>query len=539
MEALKREIEALKKEKIELQRLVNKAKVYFNHSDLAYIVLDKEQNIVNVNETFSSLFGYEREEIISLPFSQLFTTPQLYHTWRKNYLHFGEFESVSNLEYRLQKKNRLIFWGELFGKKFENEEGEFSIWSIRDISLRIRSRNTIRNLNAKLQKQFEELEDILDIVPVPIFTKDKTFRYIHCNKAFCTFLKLKKEMILGRTVYDLFPKEKADFYQQKDEEIVHLSYQTYKVELYASPYHKDFVFEVHKKRVMREEEFEGFVGVLIDITQKEEQEQYLQSRVQEEIEKNFQNQLLHEKEMIRNAKFTSIGQMAAGITHEINTPLTYVKGNFEMLIEDIELFPSSLHRDAMLHDSHVIKEGLERIESIIETMREASQKSREQAEEVNLYATIVSALMLSRNRSHQVVNIMVNGKPFDKNMAKDEMNYTCYLQKQRIEQVWLVILNNALDELVKIEDFEKRSLHVEISKNNKIVKVRFCDNAGGINSSILPRIFEPFESTKESSGIGIGLNIAQTIVMQNDGNITAYNEGDGAVFEIVLPLIKR
>ena len=107
-----------------------------------------------------------------------------------------------------------------------------------------------------------------------------------------------------------------------------------------------------------------------------------------------------------------------------------------------------------------------------------------------------------------------------------------------MEQVFVIILNNALDELVKIESFEKRSLHVKILQENERVFVRFCDNAGGIDAAILPRIFEPFESTKMSSGIGIGLNIAQQIVLQNEGKILAFNEDAGAVFGVSLPLVK-
>ena len=100
-------------------------------------------------------------------------------------------------------------------------------------------------------------------------------------------------------------------------------------------------------------------------------------------------------------------------------------------------------------------------------------------------------------------------------------------------------MNNALDELIKIEAFEKRYLSVKIFREDETIVVRFKDNAGGIDEKILPRIFEPFESTKESSGIGIGLNIAQQIVLQNNGTISAYNEDEGAVFEVRLPVAKE
>ena len=276
------------------------------------------------------------------------------------------------------------------------------------------------------------------------------------------------------------------------------------------------------------------------MTEAEKQENYLQSRIREELDKNLKIQEIYQEEMVRNAKFSAIGQMAAGITHEINTPLTYVKGNFEMLVEDIiAVLPDSARKNLMLKDSKSIQDGIERIESIIETMREASQKSREQKEYVNLYELLLSSLALSYNRSKQIVAIYINDKTFDLSLSKQEYTFMCCVQKQRIEQVWVIILNNALDELIKLESFEKRSLIVKIFKENDTVVVQFKDNAGGIDEKILPRIFEPFESTKESSGIGIGLNIAQQIVTQNSGEISAYNEHDGAVFEVRLPLAKE
>lgn len=530
----------LREEQKAVVLLEQKVETYFNHSDLAYLILDKEQNIIDVNDIFCSLFGYAKEEIISLPFSQIFTTPQLYHTWRKNYLNFDNFESVSNLEYRLKKKSKYIFWAELFGNKFEDNEEEFSVWSIRDISMRVRSRNTIRNLNTNLQKQFTEVEEILNIVPVPIFMKDKNFKYTWCNAAFLSFFGIEKEMILGKGVHDVFDPELAYLYQKKDDEMVSLAHQLYNVTVQVPPANKEVSLEVHKKRIEKEGEFAGFVGVLIDITEKDKQEQHLQHRIDEEVERNLMIQRSHQEELIRHAKFTSIGQMAAGITHEINTPLTYIKGNIEMLLEDIAKLHYSPTKENMLKDGMVIQDGLERIENIIQTMREASQKSTEEHEVVNLYSTLISALILSFNRSKQVVNVFLNHQPFNLAMVKDAFNYPCKIQKQRIEQVWIIILNNALDELVKIEHFHERSLHVEILSSDKSVLVKFSDNAGGIDSAVLPHIFEPFESTKVGSGsMGIGLNIALQIVTQNGGKIEVYNYEKGAVFEVSFPLITK
>jgi PAS domain S-box-containing protein len=199
-------------EKKELEQLAKKAKLYFNNSDLAYVILDAHQHIVDVNETFSHLFGYSNEEIVGSHVSKLFTTSKRYEKWWKEHLNAGAYESISNLEYRLRKKSRHSFWAELFGKKFEDDGARLSIWSVRDISLRVKSRNTIAKLNLKYQKQLRDIEAILDIIPVPVFIKDRHFRYIGCSRAFCSFLNRSKEQILGKTVFYLFPLELENYF---------------------------------------------------------------------------------------------------------------------------------------------------------------------------------------------------------------------------------------------------------------------------------------------------------------------------------------
>jgi len=524
-------------EKKELEKLAQKAMLYFNNADLGYIILGHDHCIVDVNETFTTLLGYTKEEVLGLSLSQFFIAQKRYDVWLQECFGACDVENICNLEYRLRKKNRLTFWAELFGRKFVDNGEDFMIWSVRDISLRVKSRSTIAKLNLKYQKQLRDIETILDIIPVPIFIKNRYFRYIGCSRAFYNFFDLTKEQVLGKTVFDLYPLELANRLNVKDQEMIEKSFQVYKVTTSAPSNKKKLTLEIQKKQMMRNGVFDGFVGVFIDMTEAEKQELYLQSRINEEVNKNLKIQEIYQEEMIRNAKFSVIGQMAAGITHEINTPLTYIKGNFEMLVEDIvSLVQDSDAKKMILEDTKSIQDGIERIESIIETMREASQKSREQKERVNVYESVISALILSYNRSKQVVALTINGEPFTLHTSKQAYHFTCHLQKQRIEQVWIIILNNALDELIKIDSFEKRSLEITIFQENESVIVQFHDNAGGIDPKILPRIFEPFESTKESSGIGIGLNIAQQIVLQNDGEIVAFNEHGGAVFAVQFPL---
>ncbi|MEA3315096.1 MAG: HAMP domain-containing sensor histidine kinase [Campylobacterota bacterium] len=271
----------------------------------------------------------------------------------------------------------------------------------------------------------------------------------------------------------------------------------------------------------------------------------LKKQIKKEVEKNTEQLLLIEQDKLKNAKLTSIGTLAAGITHEINTPLTYIKGNFEMLKYDIEDLPETIESKKYINENIIdINDGILRIENIIHAMREVSQTTTGLKEVVKVCDTLLTSLTITNNNSKQISKIYLKGKLFDLHYKCENNAFYSYVQKQRIEQVWIVMINNALDELIKMDNFENRVLKIDINTDNQYNIIKFHDNAGGIKENMLDKIFDPFISTKESSGIGIGLHIANKIINEHDGKIDVYNEtmlyNDieymGAVFEIKLKI---
>jgi len=259
----------------------------------------------------------------------------------------------------------------------------------------------------------------------------------------------------------------------------------------------------------------------------------LQQKLDEEKEK-------HLKEKITNTKFTTIGQMSAGITHEINTPLTFIKGNFEMLEYLIEDLKDNEAKSEINEHLTRINDGLFRIENIISSMKEMSHQSKLSKQKTNVYSTIVTAVILAYNKTKHISNVYINEELFHLNMGKNKYIYEAIIQIQRVEQVWIIIINNAMDELMKLEIFEDRGLDIDISSTQDNITVIFKDNAGGIETSILDKIFEPFKGTKPSSGMGIGLSIAKKIIDEHKNTtIKAYNnEEHNACFEIVFTNIE-
>jgi len=235
---------------------------------------------------------------------------------------------------------------------------------------------------------------------------------------------------------------------------------------------------------------------------------------------------------IRDTKMASIGKLAAGITHEINTPLAYMKGNLELMRMDVDEIENLELKNNLIETMETIGEGINRIATIVDTVREISKKGDIKRERTNLYQTLIYALRIIYNRSKQISNIYLNGNLFTMELSRDAEVYEVDVVKQRIEQVWIILLNNALDELAKSKSFDERRIDITIHEGQHRLLVCVADNAGGIQEDILDHIFDPFVSTKTHQGMGIGLNIAKKIIDEHQGKIVAENANGGARFHI-------
>jgi len=241
------------------------------------------------------------------------------------------------------------------------------------------------------------------------------------------------------------------------------------------------------------------------------------------------------EEKINDAKLMSVGRLAAAITHEINTPLTYIKGNLELLKWECEE-----KMKGALEIFKPISEGIERIESIVGSMFEFAGTGREEMQPCNVHMTLVYALRIVLNRSKHIVPIAFNGELFGQ---KTKYNIDSCLTmgiSTRLEQVWIIILNNALDEFEKgAMPYYERSIDVLLTCGSDEITIRIADNAGGIPEDKIGGIFDFAVGGEKKKSMGIGLNIAKTIIDKHGGSIHVSNEGQGAVFEIILQVYKE
>ncbi len=230
------------------------------------------------------------------------------------------------------------------------------------------------------------------------------------------------------------------------------------------------------------------------------------------------------EEQMRNAeKMAAIGQISAGIAHEINNPLGGIRLCFNNLI--------STPMDEKTRRNHidVINSGLERIQGIVRQLLDFSKMTSLSISPVKVNKLIDNVLKLvSYNADKKGIEIITT------------YTYTCespeiMVDSNKMEQVFVNIILNALQAM----DGPGR-LTIETSVYNGYCTISFIDTGPGIPSDIIPYIFDPFFTTKPAGeGTGLGLSVSKSIVEQHGGRITVNSTPGMTEFRIELPVFKN
>ena len=260
-----------------------------------------------------------------------------------------------------------------------------------------------------------------------------------------------------------------------------------------------------------------------DITEHETMKQELRNEVKEEVELRQKQEYL----MMQQSRLASMGEMIGHIAHQWRQPLAQLGGIFMNL--------ESAHAFGQLDEVYLQKKlnhGNKMIKYMSQTIEDfrlffISKENKERFDVVLVLHQAISIVSAGLDYSHIEIKMQAQAREF---FAKGSSN--------EFAQVILNLLNNAKDALTEISG-KKRMIHISLSKKGDSNILLFCDNAKGIDKSILTEIFKPHVSTKkEMGGTGIGLYISQLIMEQKmQGSISAYNhEKKGACFKLQFPL---
>ncbi len=491
--------------------------------------------ITDVSSALCNFTKYTKNELIGQSYKILLNNV-LGKNFFENLWKQVQSQKLNNLEIKGIKKDGDIFW---FNSVIEPIRNDFDeVIGFEFISENITQKKKVEEIYKDLDFQLSQYNAIFNNVNNGIAIMDLAGRFKKFNESFCDLFKYSYQDLSENITFKDLINEDENKVNDLLIEIKDLRKISNIEKVFSDSAKNKIHLEMTLSIMPDNKSIVLIVSSLKDKRKQQEINQLLEKKIKEELEKSRQKDEIHKQEQIKNAKLTSIGSLAAGITHEINTPLTYIKGSFELMGYDIEDLPDSDIKTRMIEDKQKIEDGLARIANIVESMREISQKTKETKEPTNIYSTLITVLTMAYNRSKQVAPIYLKDDLFEiGELDKNKYEYITNVQKQRIEQVWIIIINNALDELIKIDSYSNRSLNINIYIEDKEIVVKFEDNAGGIDEEILPNIFDPFISNKEHSGMGVGLNVAKNIVEQQGGSIKAFNNKNGAIFEVRLTIV--
>lgn len=226
-------------------------------------------------------------------------------------------------------------------------------------------------------------------------------------------------------------------------------------------------------------------------------------------------------------KLSALGQLSAGMAHEINNPLMFIQG-FNSRVR-AELKKNNIASSSLLDSLSEIDSGVGRIQKIVNHLRDFSRKSHPNKEPVCIDNVITKAFSLYQEQlKHKGIDVSLNLQAQDKMIAGDF---------NKLEQIFFNLIGNAKDALLDCKKEGKR-IQIFTSSTKGFVEIKFADNANGISKKDIGKIFDPFYTTKPVGlGTGLGLSIIQGIVREHSGNITVSSQpGEGTTFTLSFPL---
>jgi len=233
----------------------------------------------------------------------------------------------------------------------------------------------------------------------------------------------------------------------------------------------------------------------------------------------------HQQELAHVARVSTMGEMASGMAHELNQPLTAISTNADACIRLVE--SQQVNIDKLGDVLEIINKQAKRASGIIQQLRNFVKKDLPEKNRVNLNDIVKEVLVLIRHV------IESNSIQLDIKLEKDLP--VVFAQHIQIDQVILNLVRNSIEAMSEIHNQSKRiTITTEITED-RLVLVTIADNGPGIHADIKENLFAPFFTSKKN-GMGLGLSISEGIISEHGGHLYLDDiPGKGAVFRFTLP----
>ena len=492
----------------------------------AFLIYNRDGLFVDVNPAACEGLGYRHEELIGLAVSEV----EVEGNDIQRTLAVLERGEPLRREGHYRRRDGSTFPVEVSLSLLVGGTEPLILAVARDVTERKRA-------DERLAGQLRLQQSLIDTFPGPLAYKFADNRFHGCNRAFEEAFKIPRDAIIGKGIADIFPPPMAEAMEAQDSGLLRRG--GMRRDEFSLPFRDGTNHDAVLVRATFPAEdgsVGGIVGVALDIselkqTQRalEELNVNLEERVNEEVAANREKERL----MFHQARYAQMGEMLSMIAHQWRQPLNAVsaaaielslKGDLGRVeAQDIDAFTAFIERQTQNMSAT--------IDDFMDFFRPERSPERFSPHEL---VEEMRRLMGAQLESRGIVLI---------NAIDPKQGVSGY--RKELEQVLLNLVANARDAYGRPGDRPGRSapreirLHAAVGGSHITLWVQ--DHAGGINEEVLPRIFDPYFTTKEpGQGTGIGLYIAKTIVERRfDGTLTVENREGGSRFTLRLPWLEE
>lgn len=350
-----------------------------------------------------------------------------------------------------------------------------------------------------LLKSRNTLRAMFDNLPISIYIIDQTYRLVAVNNSRAARVsELPRKLVGGRCF--------EQFYQRSDpcpgcrvRETFRSAQSTTRLFRESNALDNFIEFEISTFPILDEED-NAIQTILVetDVTEK----------------RNL------EANLVQAEKLAAVGQLAAGVAHEINNPLTAIIANAQLLLREIPA-----EEEDILDSIKLIETAGTRASQVVRNLLNIARKEQYDLAPVDLNDTLNHALSLVQ---HELV-----GRPIQVYLSLDDQIPPVYASQDQLQGVWINLILNAIDALNK----EPGEIMIDSRFTGSEFQVTIQDNGKGIEKEHLSRVFEPFFTTKSPGrGTGLGLSVCLRVIRYHGGRILVDSEpGQWTRFTVTLP----
>jgi len=537
-------------ERFETEEVLRKLSRAVEQSTSAFVITDTDGSIEYANERFTKMTGYTLEEVIGANaspsrkagtapdiFGDLWETIQTDGTWcgerishtsdGKSYWELATISTITDADD--VTTHYLVELEDITRRK----EAERELQKNRAELLRSHEElNTLFNHVETSKREWERTMDCIDDIVILVTADGKIKR---CNKALQEFTSLTYQEIIGSHWKDFLNRNGLNFPPELSSGC----------EIHHESSERCFYCTSYPFANNDQNEISGFVLTLHDFTKRK--------AVSDELERAYGELKATQAKIVQQEKMASIGQLAAGVAHEINNPMGFISSNLgtmrkylgrlaeyvAFVSNAMDTLPDDEYRQGIREQRTTLKidyliedgrelideslEGAERVRSIVQNLKSFSRVDESECKPVDINDCLEST-----------IKIVWNEVKYKATLVRDLETLPlirCY--PQQLNQVFMNLLVNASQAIET-----QGEIRVRTWLEGDSVYASVGDTGCGIPEEVLNRIFEPFFTTKEvGKGTGLGLSITYDIIKKHKGEIFVESRpGEGTTFTIRLPI---